>query len=160
MLPALVVSLCIGAQGMARPLELGVDRFLRLYADSLAGKRIAVLTHAAARTSSGELSAQSFRSRFHVVAFWAPEHGFRGAAPAGAPVPDTTFEGVLCTRSTDPGVARPNSGLTPLTPSSWTCRMRAFRAYTYISTLYWVLDAVRLRGSLCTYSIAPTRSAA
>jgi ribosomal protein L19 len=146
MLPALVVSLCIGAQGMARPLELGVDRFLRLYADSLAGKRIAVLTHAAARTSSGELSAQALRSRFHVVAFWAPEHGFRGAAPAGAPVPDTTFEGVPVYSLYGPRRRPPEQWFDSIDAVVVDLQDAGFRAYTYISTLYWVLDACAAAG--------------
>jgi len=146
MLPALVVSLCIGAQGMARPLELGVDRFLRLYADSLAGKRIAVLTHAAAHTSSGELSAQALRSRFHVVAFWAPEHGFRGAAPAGASVPDTTFEGVPVYSLYGPRRRPPEQWFDSIDAVVVDLQDAGFRAYTYISTLYWVLDACAAAG--------------
>jgi uncharacterized protein YbbC (DUF1343 family) len=146
MLPALVVSLCIGAQGMARPLELGVDRFLRLYADSLASKRIAVLTHGAAHTSSGELSAQALRSRFHVVAFWAPEHGFRGAAPAGAPVPDTTFEGVPVYSLYGPRRRPPEQWFDSIDAVVVDLQDAGFRAYTYISTLYWVLDACAAAG--------------
>jgi uncharacterized protein YbbC (DUF1343 family) len=146
MLPALVVSLCIGAQGTARPLELGVDRFLRLYADSLAGKRIAVLTHAAAHTSSGELSAQALRSRFHVVAFWAPEHGFWGAAPAGAPVPDTTFEGVPVYSLYGPRRRPPEQWFDSIDAVVVDLQDAGFRAYTYISTLYWVLDACAAAG--------------
>ncbi len=146
MLPTLAVSLCIGAQVIARPLELGVDRFLQLYADSLAGKRIAVLTHAAARTSSGELSAQALRTRFRVVAFWAPEHGFWGAAPAGAPVPDTTFEGIPVYSLYGPRRRPPEQWFDSIDAVVVDLQDAGFRAYTYISTLYWVLDACAAAG--------------
>ncbi len=146
MLPTLAVSLYIGAQVMARPLELGVDRFLRLYTDSLAGKRIAVLTHAAARTSSGELSAQALRTRFRVVAFWAPEHGFWGTAPAGVPVSDTTFEGVPVYSLYGPRRRPPERWFDSIDAVVVDLQDAGFRAYTYISTLYWVLDACAAAG--------------
>jgi len=146
MLPTLAVSLYIGTQMMAPPIELGVDRFLRLYADSLAGKRIAVLTHAAARTSSGELSAQALRTRFRVVALWAPEHGFWGTAPAGVPVPDTTFEGVPVYSLYGPRRRPPEQWFDSIDAVVVDLQDAGFRAYTYISTLYWVLDACAATG--------------
>ncbi|MBI4870697.1 MAG: DUF1343 domain-containing protein [Candidatus Riflebacteria bacterium] len=132
---------------VARPpaVLFGADAFLTevTWVRRVAGKRLAVLTHAAGVTSQGEttLDALIRRKEFDVVSILAPEHGLIGDLPGGKLVAATTYAG------------RPVHSLYGQTRSpTWSMLSNAdciivdlqdvgTRFYTYISSLYLTMAA-------------------
>lgn len=136
----------LGAAAWAAPLRLGVERFVEQYQASLQGKRIAVLTHAAARLPDGRLSLELLCQRFHVVAIWAPEHGFWGNAPAGQPVADDTLFGLPVYSLYGPRRRPTAELLAGIDAVVVELQDVGLRPYTYVSTLFLVMDACAERG--------------
>ncbi|MCS7169574.1 MAG: DUF1343 domain-containing protein [Candidatus Kapabacteria bacterium] len=127
-------------------LRLGVERFVETYQDSLRGRRVAVLTHAAARLPDGRLSLELLIASFRVVAIWTPEHGFWGVTPAGLPVPDDTVWGIP-SYSLYGARRRPSMQLLQGVEAVVVdVQDVGFRPYTYLSTLYAVMDACADQG--------------
>ncbi|MGH2348430.1 MAG: exo-beta-N-acetylmuramidase NamZ family protein, partial [bacterium] len=111
------------------------------------GRRIGLVTHAAALTSSGEPTASALLRdpRLVVTALFAPEHGLAGSIPAGQPVPDVL--GRVPTYSLYGATRRP----TPEIMASVDVFVVDLqdvgaRAYTYVSTMALVMQAAREAG--------------
>jgi beta-glucosidase-like glycosyl hydrolase/uncharacterized protein YbbC (DUF1343 family) len=71
------------------PVRVGLDRVAAGEVPELAGKRLGLLTHAAAVALDGRRSVEVLRERrLDLVRLYAPEHGLAARAAAGEPVPD------------------------------------------------------------------------
>lgn len=80
------------AEGAAEAALPGIDVLERRGFDLLRGKRVGLLTHAAAVSRAGTPTWRVLHESRSVrlVALYAPEHGLEGAAPADSPVPHGT----------------------------------------------------------------------
>ena len=155
LLLALLVYLAPGAdRTAAQPLALqppgptrpGIDVLLESPA-LLQGRRIGLVTHAAALTSSGEPTANALLrdTRFTVTALFAPEHGLTGTIPAGQPVPDTP--GRVPTYSLYSATRRPTADmLASIDVFVVDLQDVGARAYTYVSTMALVMQSAREAG--------------
>lgn len=128
----------------------GIDRLLSVHGDLVGGRRIALLTHAAALASSGASSAELLATSgaCRLTSIMAPEHGFFGAAGAGAPVrtirhpvwgiPVHSLYGEV--RGPTPAMLRAADVV--------VCDLQDLgaRPYTYVSTLRLVLEAAAAQG--------------
>ena len=124
----------------------GVDVLLESPA-FLQGRRIGLVTHAAALTSAGEPTANALLrdQRLTVTALFAPEHGLGGTIPAGQPVPDTpgrvpTYSLYGATRRPTPEIAA------AIDVFVVDLQDVGARAYTYVSTMALVMQAARETG--------------
>ena len=71
------------------PVQVGLDRVAAGEVPELAGKRLGLLTHAAAVALDGRRSVEVLRERdLDVVRLFSPEHGLAGRAAAGEAVAD------------------------------------------------------------------------
>lgn len=142
----ILIGLCLGTVVHAARVRLGVERFLELYRDSLRGRTLAVLTHAAARLPDGRLSVELLRENFRVAAIWVPEHGFWGAAAAGTPVPDDTLMGIPVYSLYGPRRRPTEELLRKIDAVVVDLQDVGIRPYTYVSTLVMVMDACAQQG--------------
>jgi uncharacterized protein YbbC (DUF1343 family) len=89
----LMILFCIPASLPARPgtVLLGIDVLLEEQRDSLSGKRIGLVTNAAAVDGQVRPTLERLYQTpgVQLVALFGPEHGVRGDAPAGAAVADS-----------------------------------------------------------------------
>ncbi|RPI66903.1 MAG: DUF1343 domain-containing protein, partial [Ignavibacteriae bacterium] len=107
------------------------------------GKRVVLVTHAAARASSGRSAAEEFlkRTDVTVVRLLAPEHGYYGVVRAGATVRDDTVMGVEV-RSLYGTYRRPTKEMIDDADVVVVdLQDIGSRSYTYISTMTEVMEA-------------------
>lgn len=142
------ISPGFGESGMqsASITKPGVDVLLESPA-LLQGRRIGLVTHAAALTSSGEATASALLrdSRFALAALFAPEHGLQGIIPAGQTVPDTP--GRVPIYSLYSATRRPTPEMMAAV-DVFVIDLQdvGARAYTYIYTMALVMQAAREAG--------------
>mgnify|MGYP001773322610 CR=1 FL=1 len=136
----------LGTAAQAARVQLGVERFVELYRDSLRSRSLAVLTHAAARLPDGRLSLELLRQYFRIVAVWAPEHGFWGTAAAGSPVPDDTLMGLPLYSLYGPRRRPSERLLRGVDAVVVELQDVGIRPYTYVSTLAVVMEACAQSG--------------
>lgn len=86
----LLTLLFAAAPATAQPLQLGIDILLAEQSEVLAGKRIGLVTNAAAVDAQyrGTIDRLASAPGVQLVALFGPEHGVRGDAQAGAHVAD------------------------------------------------------------------------
>ena len=132
----------LGAASDSTVLKLGVERFSN-YLPLLRGKRVGVIANHTARIGNMHLVDTLLALGIHVKYVFAPEHGFRGDADAGAEVKD----------GLDPKTGLPLFSLYGKNkkPSKlWMDSLDVLvfdiqdvgaRFYTYISTLHYVMQA-------------------
>lgn len=86
----LLASPCARAASTGPLVSPGIDVLLSERLDLVSGKRVALVTHAAAVTADLEMSADALARApgVQLVALMGPEHGLRGAAYAGEGVKD------------------------------------------------------------------------
>ncbi|MGQ0548396.1 MAG: exo-beta-N-acetylmuramidase NamZ family protein, partial [Armatimonadota bacterium] len=113
----------------------------------LQGRRIGLVTHAAALTSTGEPTASALLrdQRLTVTALFAPEHGLTGTVPAGQSVPDVpgrvpTYSLYGATRRPTPEIAA------AIDVFVVDLQDVGARAYTYVFTMALVMQAAREAG--------------
>ncbi len=71
--------------------KTGADILVERRLDLVKGKQVGLITNHTGRLSTGEFLVDALRARgVHVVALFAPEHGIRGQAQAGASVQNET----------------------------------------------------------------------
>jgi len=124
-------------------IRLGIDILIEMNFSPLAGKKIALLTNTSGRTRDLELTADIFSKTEEctLTAILTPEHGFYATAPAGQEVGhDTLFSVPIY--SLYGKYRRPTKSMLE------SCDIVVvdiqdigIRSYTYISTLYNVMDA-------------------
>jgi uncharacterized protein YbbC (DUF1343 family) len=131
-------------QGMTENhVKLGIDRLAENNFKLIENKKVALLTNNAGRNSKEELTAEVLAraTNFKLTAILTPEHGFYTAVPAGDKVSDDTLFGV-------PTYSLYGSNRRPTAAQLSSCNIIVVdiqdigvRSYTYISTLYKVMDA-------------------
>ncbi len=125
------------------PLRIGAVRF-ELYLDSLEGKRVGLVVHPASVVGPNNTHLlDTLRSRgVNVTAIFAPEHGFRGDADAGAHIVDgkDTKTGLpiysLYGANKQPSKAQ----LAQVDILLFDLQDVGCRFYTYLSTLNYLMD--------------------
>lgn len=118
------------------------------YLPMLEGKRIAVVTNQTGRVGPAHLVDSLLALKVNVVKVFAPEHGFRGDADAGAQIEDQRDQ-----RTGLPIVSLYGSKHKPTAAQLEDVDVLLFdiqdvgvRFYTYISTLHYVMEAAAEQG--------------
>ncbi len=143
-----IIAILIFMQGLALSQEsntvlLGIDNLIEMGFSPLAGKRIALLTNTSGRTGNLELTASIFAQseECSLVCILTPEHGFFATAPAGQEVGNDSLYSVP-TYSLYGKFRRPvKSMLESCDIVVVDLQDIGIRSYTYISTLYNLMDA-------------------
>jgi uncharacterized protein YbbC (DUF1343 family) len=145
MFVALLMILCItlNAQESNHQVMLGIDNLIEMNFLPLQGKKISLLTNTSGRTGDLTLTAEVFsrNQECTLVSILTPEHGFYATAPAGQDVGNETLYDVPV-YSLYGKYRRPTKNMLE------SCDIVVvdiqdigIRSYTYISTLYNVMDA-------------------
>jgi uncharacterized protein YbbC (DUF1343 family) len=142
--------LFIGLQALrlyAQPLQCGADR-IDEWAGSLKGKRLALAVNQTAMSKGVHLLDALLERGIRPVMVFAPEHGFRGEQDAGEHVNDTTDAKTgIRLRSLYGAGKKPKAGeLDSVDVIIYDIQDVGARFYTYLSTLYYLMDACYLAG--------------
>ncbi len=122
---------------------LGVDVLIQKQYTDIAGKKVALLTNHSGRTNTSDLTAELFArsDKFQLVSIFTPEHGFFTTTPAGEAVGNISLFG-------KPVYSLYGSNRRPLKWQLNSCEVVVVdiqdigvRSYTYISTVYNMMDA-------------------
>lgn len=129
--------------GYQQKILLGIDVLVRDDFKILYGKRVGLLTNSASRSSSKKMTVEYFvnNPKFTLNAIFTPEHGFFTTVPAGKYVPDDSLYGVPIF-----SLYGNNRKPTPYQMSLVDIVVVdlqdiGVRSYTFISTLYKVMEA-------------------
>jgi uncharacterized protein YbbC (DUF1343 family) len=142
----LVLTMPLSAQ-----VKFGIDNLIDTDFGLLRGKRVVLVTHAAARTYRGSNTAEEFLQRRDVTTLrlLAPEHGFFGVVPAGVTVADDTVMNTPVV-SLYGRLRRPDrSMISDADVVVIDLQDIGVRSYTYISTMVEVLEACAEAGIRC-----------
>lgn len=126
-----------------QPVKFGIDNLIDTQFELLANKRIALVSHAAARAIDGRSTAEILARSATVTLtkILTPEHGFYGMVQAGKHVDDDTVFGVP-TLSLYGAKRRPDrSMLSDIDVVVIDLQDIGVRSYTYISTMIEVMIA-------------------
>jgi uncharacterized protein YbbC (DUF1343 family) len=147
-----LATLCVPAHSTAGPwpaasVELGDEVFLRDTWRELHGRCIGIVTNQTGVTSQLESIVDAVRRNPAIClkAIYAPEHGFRGDRPAGAYVPYYVDQHTgLPVYSLYGATRRPSAAmLAGVDVLLFDIQDVGDRAYTYISTLAYVMQAAQ-----------------
>jgi uncharacterized protein YbbC (DUF1343 family) len=133
----LVLSLPVQAQ----PLPAAEQS--ALYLPLLRGKRVGLVVNATSRTQHAHLVDSLRAQKIEVVRIFAPEHGFRGQADAGATVKDgiDTATGLAVVSLYGANKQPQAKDLNDLDLLVFDIQDVGVRFYTYLSTLHYVMEA-------------------
>ena len=123
--------------------KCGIDNLIDTEFALLRGKKVVLVTHAAARTQRGTSTAEEFLARTDVTTLrlLAPEHGYFGVIPAGKAVADDTVMHVPAVSLYGP-LRRPGrSMLSGADVVVVDMQDIGVRSYTYVSTMIEVMEA-------------------
>jgi len=145
---AMIIAILILNQALVISQEsntvlLGIDNLIEMDFAPVAGKRIALLTNTSGRTGNLELTASLFArtEQCTLVSILTPEHGFYATAPAGQEVGNDSLYSVP-TYSLYGKYRRPvKSMLESCDIVVVDIQDIGIRSYTYISTVYNLMDA-------------------
>ena len=135
--------LAIKAQLTNEPVRLGIDNLIEMNFSPLSGKKVALLTNTSGRTYDLKTTASVFAesNECTIVSILAPEHGYFATIPAGLEVANDSLYGV-------PVYSLYGKFRRPTKSMLEACDIVVvdiqdigIRSYTYISTLYNVMDA-------------------
>ncbi|MBU3698556.1 MAG: DUF1343 domain-containing protein [Candidatus Kapabacteria bacterium] len=131
--------------------RFGVDILIESDYALIRGKRVALVSHAAAQTYRGRSTAEEFAktNKINLVRLLTPEHGFFGVIEAGKSVEDESLFGVPA-RSLYGSARRPDS--TMLADADVVVvdlQDIGVRSYTFMSTMIEVIDACAQYGKEC-----------
>ena len=140
-----LMFLCItlNAQESNHQVMLGIDNLIEMNFLPLQGKKISLLTNTSGRTGDLTLTAEVFsrNQECELVSTLTPEHGFYATAPAGQDVGNETLYDV-------PVYSLYGKYRRPTKSMLESCDIVVvdiqdigIRSYTYISTVYNVMDA-------------------
>lgn len=138
----ILVFLLIATAASAQ-VKFGIDNLIDTEFALLDGKRVVLVTHAAARTARGTSTAEEFArtGKVRLLRILTPEHGFYGIVEAGKHVDDDTLFGVP-TRSLYGVVRRPDAlMLSDADMVVIDLQDIGVRSYTFMSTMIEVMDA-------------------
>ena len=149
---AILLSLVVwSALGVSAQVKFGIDNLIDTDFSLLRGKRVVLVTHAAARTYRGTNTAEEFLQRRDVTTLrlLAPEHGFFGVVPAGVSVADDSVMGTAVV-SLYGRLRRPERAMiVDADVVVVDLQDIGVRSYTYISTMVEVLEACAEAGKPC-----------
>ncbi|GAC1395428.1 MAG: DUF1343 domain-containing protein [Vulcanimicrobiaceae bacterium] len=132
------------------PVTLGNETFLAQTWHELAGRSVGIVTNQTGVTSSLETIVDAIRhnTAISLRAIYSPEHGLRGDQPAGAYVPSYTDErSGLPVYSLYGATRKPSAEmLARVDVLLFDIQDVGDRAYTYISTLAYVMAAAKAAG--------------
>lgn len=127
----------------AIPIKLGIDNLIAEDFRPIAGKRVALLTNSAGRTSGLRTTFEVFRTTnfCQLTTVLTPEHGYDAAVPAGNAVKNDTISGI-------PFISLYGKFRRPTREMLTTCDVVVadiqdigIRSYTFVSSLRNVMDA-------------------
>ncbi|MDA0991806.1 MAG: DUF1343 domain-containing protein, partial [Verrucomicrobia bacterium] len=126
----------------------GLETLLSSKAGWLRGRRVALLSHAAAVDRQGCNSATRLAAAANLVALFSPEHGYNSDAPAGAPVANRRHPDLGITiRSLYGEQHKPTPAmLRDIDLIVVDLQDLGVRCYTYVSTLRHLLHAAASAG--------------
>jgi uncharacterized protein YbbC (DUF1343 family) len=136
--------LTIVCPAQTNKLETGADRLIKEYSSALKNKRIGIVTNSTGVLSNGiPLYRELVKHGFRVTPIFAPEHGFGINMPAGKSLNDTsTFFYSIRVYSLYGKTKKPTKEmLKNIDVLIYDIQDLGVRFYTYISTLYYVLQA-------------------
>jgi uncharacterized protein YbbC (DUF1343 family) len=125
-------------------LETGADLLIKDYSPALKNKRIGIVTNSTGVLSNGTpLYRELVQHGFKVTSIFAPEHGFDINMPAGISLKDTsTFHDSIRVYSLYGKVKKPKKEmLKNIDVLIYDIQDLGVRFYTYISTLFYVLQS-------------------
>jgi uncharacterized protein YbbC (DUF1343 family) len=123
--------------------KLGIDVLAETNYFQIKDKKIALLTNQSAHTRNNEITLEKIlkSNEFELTAIFTPEHGYYTNVPAGKKVDNTEIQGI-------PVFSLYGSNRRPTKAQMDFCDVVVVdiqdvgvRSYTYISTLYKVMDA-------------------
>lgn len=139
----ILLWMLLGIAAHAQEIKFGLDNLIDTEFSLLQGKRIALLTHAAARSYRGLSCLDEFQQQkaATIVRVFSPEHGYYGVVPAGEHVLNDTVQGVAV-QSLYGKYRKPDSlMLSGVDAVVIDLQDIGVRSYTYISTIVEVLSA-------------------
>ncbi|MCS6917929.1 MAG: DUF1343 domain-containing protein [Chitinophagales bacterium] len=144
-LPGLLLSLSLHAQPEVRwadSVVTGAER-TESYWNLLRGRNVALVVNHSARIGTTHLADSLLRAGISVKKIFSPEHGFRGLADAGMPVPSSRDE-----QTGLPVLSLYGKNYKPTTQQLQDVDVVVYdiqdvgvRFYTYLSTLHYVMEA-------------------
>jgi len=138
------ISLIFCSQLGYSQFRLGNDKLIHENLDLIKNKRIGIVANHTSVLSNGEhIVDYLFQKNIKIVAVFGPEHGFRGDAPAGEKIETTIDEKTGITIYSLYGkINKPTSEmLKGIEIMIFDIQDVGARFYTYISTLYLVMEA-------------------
>jgi len=139
-----VLSSVASAQSShAMPAVINGDQQMSLYLPALKGKRVAVVANHTAVINGVHLVDTLMQCDVKVVKVFAPEHGFRGAVPAGEKVDHEVDKktGVKIVSLYGQHVAPDSLDLLDVDAVLFDIQDVGVRFYTYLTTMKYVMDA-------------------
>lgn len=138
------MSAAIPASADGNVFRPGIEALLGIHRDWIEGRRIGLVSHAAAIDVDGITTAERLMRApgVRLAALFGPEHGFGGRAAAGEATPDYTHEAWGIPVFSLYGDRRcPTTGmLAPLDALVYDIQDLGARPYTYVSTLRLLLE--------------------
>lgn len=145
--------MCVYADPLPK-IKVGIDRLMEEedYAKLLKGKKIGLITnHTAINqnfvSTADVLKANAAAKGYTLVALFAPEHGIRGSMFAAQSVDDTRDRDQLPIYSLHGKTLRPTDQmLQGINLLIYDIQDIGSRSYTYINTMYYVMEEAAKRG--------------
>jgi uncharacterized protein YbbC (DUF1343 family) len=139
----ILVTLTLNTNAQSNKIKLGIDLVVDNDFEIFSGKRLAILSNNAGRTSNKKLTVELFvkSKKCKVVSIFAPEHGFKTWVRAGRKVKDDSLFG-LPVYSLYGKNRRPQKyQLDNVDMVVIDLQDIGVRSYTYISSTYNMMDA-------------------
>lgn len=143
----LLFSLHAQVEGTASPVTLGVDRlFTKEFESLIRGKRVGLVTNHTAinghmQSTLDLIKYQAVPVGYQVVALFAPEHGLTGVQHAGEKVDHATNDGIPVYSLHGETRSPTKAMLQHVDLLIYDIQDIGSRSYTYISTLFYVMEA-------------------
>jgi uncharacterized protein YbbC (DUF1343 family) len=124
-------------------IKCGIDVLIETDFEIIKNKKVALLTNFSGRTRDGELSAEvmSKSDVFKLVTIFTPEHGFYSTIAAGTEVADDKLFGVKSFSLYGANRKPTKNHLKGLDAVVVDIQDIGIRSYTYISTVYYLMEA-------------------
>lgn len=123
--------------------KLGIDLVIENEFSIFKNKRISILSNITGVTSEGKLTIEEFLNtkNINLVSLFTPEHGFNAAVPAGKHVPSDSLYGIPCYSLYGTNRRPQKYQLANTDIIIVDIQDIGIRSYTYISTIYKMMDA-------------------
>jgi len=137
----LIFSECLSRE--TEQLKLGIDLVVENKFEIFKNKRVSILTNNTGRTSHGSLTIEEFlkTNKCSVISIFTPEHGFDTKAPAGKHVPNDTIYDLPCYSLYGENRRPTKKQLEGTDIVVIDIQDIGIRSYTYISTIFKMMDA-------------------